>query len=385
MQRRSVRLVPFFLAALVLFASCGAKEIPFTISNGGRIVLEANVNGTTGKFFWDTGSWVSQVNCRTDNLKWVRTDTVMQLGDSPNIKTFAINGVSIGGVRVAAKSEITGVPEVLTREILAPEGLDGMLGLEIFNGYWCEVSFSRMKIILHKTRPVSFAKSQRAWLENGYVYTSVDVDGTPVNFVVDTGTPNGMRFPDSVVRAANRANCLKVLSPGLQDIHLVKTGKITAFGDTFEGKNILTDSPFAQVSLSGGIGVIGVSFLYHYDLLFDLTNLDRLKTSGLWYSARNISFAQNYGMLDALPSTGVLGWYRANGGLVVGYILADSPLGRAGVTPKSVIAKINGKSVSDITDAELSGLFYTSRAPASFTLLEDGVEKTVTAVMDSPR
>ena len=53
---------------------------------------------------------------------------------------------------------------------------------------------------------------------------------------------------------------------------------VTAQG-TFEGKNILTDSPFAQTGMSGGTGVIGVAFLFHYDLLFDLTNLDRLKTS----------------------------------------------------------------------------------------------------------
>jgi hypothetical protein len=33
------------------------------------------------------------------------------------------------------------------------EGYDGILGTRIFEGYWCELSFSKKKIILQKEKP----------------------------------------------------------------------------------------------------------------------------------------------------------------------------------------------------------------------------------------
>jgi hypothetical protein len=79
-----IRLTPFFgdrmkiLTKMIFFLfvflfSCdGRKEIPFELTEGGEIVVKSNVNGTNGKFMWDTGAFISAVNCDFDNLHFSR-------------------------------------------------------------------------------------------------------------------------------------------------------------------------------------------------------------------------------------------------------------------------------------------------------------------------
>ncbi|MDR1218812.1 MAG: hypothetical protein LBK73_04295, partial [Treponema sp.] len=60
-------------AVIIMHASCvdnAALRIPFALENE-RIVVEADVNGTAGRFIWDSGSNISWVNCRFDNLQYI--------------------------------------------------------------------------------------------------------------------------------------------------------------------------------------------------------------------------------------------------------------------------------------------------------------------------
>ena len=62
----------FVIFVVGLLVSCdNPKAIPFELTEGGRIVVKANVNVTSGRYFWDTGMSISQVNCRVDNLVFI--------------------------------------------------------------------------------------------------------------------------------------------------------------------------------------------------------------------------------------------------------------------------------------------------------------------------
>lgn len=139
---KNVKFILFIASICLIFLSCDSpKVIPFTLTNTNRIILEADVNGTKGKYFWDTGSFLSQVDCRVDNLKFSSSSSFAQNHTSSNLSYYLIDGITVNGVWVSAKSEVSNIPESLRNDILTPENIDGVLGINIFDGYWCEVSF----------------------------------------------------------------------------------------------------------------------------------------------------------------------------------------------------------------------------------------------------
>jgi hypothetical protein len=59
-----VTRITLFLFIFAFFSCDGRKEIPFELANN-RIILNANVNGTSGRFMWDTGAQISIVSYST--------------------------------------------------------------------------------------------------------------------------------------------------------------------------------------------------------------------------------------------------------------------------------------------------------------------------------
>jgi hypothetical protein len=121
-----------------LFISCNSniKIIPFELPEFGRIVVKAEVNGTKGKFLWDTGMDISQVNCRFDNLEFISTGFSEILRSVEELDYYTLPEITIGGVRLKTATEITKVQKRV-QELVEPEGLDGILGINVFHGYWC--------------------------------------------------------------------------------------------------------------------------------------------------------------------------------------------------------------------------------------------------------
>lgn len=378
----SKKVETIYLALLVciagLFVSCDtATEIPFTVSNAGRIVVEANVNGTAGKFFWDTGA-ASHVNCRLDNLTVSNTDDYSELHSQESLTFYKLNEITFGGSRVKAHSLVTKISASLQKEILYPEGLDGCLGMDVFEGYWCEVSFSKGRIILHSGKPAYFAKRIPVILEGDKFVVLGTIDGNSVRFLIDTGTPNAMRFPESIIQKKTKDDFVTVLTTTIQNYHLVKTRSISVFDDTLKDKYALTDSPFFSAGMSGGTGVLGVTYLRNYNLLFDLSALRTAKTSGLYYSPCASEKDRNYYLMTKAPATGILWATKAPSGVEVVYIIKDGPLNKVGVAPKSIISKINGKPTSALSDADLYAALTVPASSTEYTLLENDKERTVT-------
>ncbi|MDR0645338.1 MAG: hypothetical protein LBG05_10635 [Treponema sp.] len=374
-------LFSFFI--FVLFFSCDNKKyISFELTESNRIILNATVNGKSGRFFLDTGSSFSQFDCDFGNLDFSHKHfaSFPFLDAREELNFYYLPEVIIDNVRLKSISEIARTTEDLRNQLLEPEGLDGVLGINVFAGFYTEISFSKDKIILHKKKPTQFEKSVPVNLESNYFCVSVDIDGKQAPFIIDTGAPGGIYFPPTSIRGKMKNEYVRILLPKRQNIlvktrevYLVKTNKISVFDDIFENKIIVTNSPWRfDANISTSRGMLGVEFLKNYDLLFDFTNLP-FSTSALYYKNINAERDEKELFLseetsERILASGIYSFYRTPEGITLG-IIAGSVLNvEYGITEKTVITKIDGKPAQRISDAALREMDISK--VKDFTVLE---------------
>ena len=127
------RILLIIIIFIITLVSCNSRiELPFTLTENNRIVFDANVNGKEGKYFWDTGAYASHANCNMDNLEPAYNGSMAMLNDSDNLSYYTLNQITISGVEIKSVSEVTRITDSLKRKILDIEGLDGMLGINVF-------------------------------------------------------------------------------------------------------------------------------------------------------------------------------------------------------------------------------------------------------------
>jgi hypothetical protein len=377
----------FFLP--VLFFSCGnPKEIPFE-STGNRIIVNATINGKSGRFFWDTGTSISQFDCNFSNLDFSRRLPLgwAFFGVREELDSYYLPEITIGRVRLKTRTEIAEVSDALNDNIIEPEGLDGVLGIGVFAGYWCEVSFSKEKIILHKEKPPRFEKLIPVSLYRNQFRVSVDADGKGAPFMIDTGDPGGIRFPPSIILGKTKDEYEKVLVPPnrdavpvrSRDVYLVKTNRIALFDDVFENETIITNSPIRyDANMATTMGNLGIEFLKGYDLLFDFTNLPS-SASGLYYKRIDTEGDKEFFLSDnalkRVLETGIHSFYRVPEGVTLGIIKGSVLNTEYGITEKTVITRIDGKPVQEISNTDMWNMDIAG--VKNFTVLENGNERTL--------
>ncbi|MDR3046090.1 MAG: hypothetical protein LBU51_00560 [Bacteroidales bacterium] len=333
-------------------------EIPFSLEDN-AIILEARVNGKEGRYIWDTGSPGSYVDINVNNLKRIRTSILTYNGKSEEIGIYRLKNITISGIRINAHSWVTNVSSTLN----SIDGYDGLLGYTIFNGYWCELSFSKGKILLHKERPKYFTKFVSAELINRFYYYCIPatIDGKPTHFIIDTGEPRAMLFPKSLVVEKNSNVYSKVFSNGLvEEYYLVKTDSLRILDETYFDKYIMTNSFVSENtndSQLDNVGVLGINFLKNYDLLLDFTDLYNSKAGEVFYEPHIPVQDREYGFysyITHVPQFGILNFHFNDRGIVIDSILENSiAYEKFGIRPNMNITKINGRDIHDISKEEL--------------------------------
>jgi hypothetical protein len=379
MWKPTAKIFLFFAVSIFLFSCDGRKEISFEVANN-RIILNAVINGKNGRFFWDTGADVSLFDCDLSNLEFCSSGVMAFYFENPEeVNYYYLPEIIIDGVRLKGVSVITRTTASLRNRTLEPEGLDGVLGINVFEGYWCELSFSKKKIILHKKKPARFEKFVPVRLEGNYFCITTDIDEKQSPFIVDTGA-QGMYFPPSVVVGHTENEYRKILSK-MRDIYLVKTNKISIFDDVFENKAIVTNSIFRwDDNIATTRGLLGIEFLKDYDLLFDFTNL-AFSTSGLYYKRLNVErdekklFPLEGALLERILESGIYSFYRSLEGITLGIIEGSFLNKEYGITERTIITKINGKAVREMSDTELWNMDIFK--VKDFTILDNGEERTM--------
>jgi hypothetical protein len=346
--------------------------------------VDAVVNNRSGRFVFDTGTTESYFDAGAENLLTASYTRTVHEGQPANAPIYALNKITIGGAELKTRSWLITRSDIIKQ--VKSEGYDGILGTRVFEGYWCELSFSKNKIILRKERDENFTGHAPAIILNKYnadFHIPVTIDNEVFYFNVDTGVHEGIYFPDGVTRFKTAAEYREVLSDEeVPQYHLVKTGSIQILDETYNGVSILTNSFLASRwddASYNDMGLIGIAFLKYYDLLFDFTDLRRGKTTGLYYEPNTPAEKRDYGFygfIKEAPEFGVLNIGETNGGIFIRSVLTDSAAYRVfGLRPGTVIAEINGRNVEALTG---EGLF--SAAVESVTVVEDGGRRTISGL-----
>jgi hypothetical protein len=272
--------------------------------------MEVTIDGKTGKYAWSMlSNTCTSLNIDSD---W---PPIFPNCVGDRTKDYLPQELVIGGIPVKVR---TTVGPALSNDYLNPYGLSGILGGNVFAGYWCEVSFSTQKIILHRQKPAGYTQSAKGhFLANNVLLIPGIVDGTDYGFVISGGSKSSLLGPISIPLAAvaekpagkyapfaSKGEHFQYLSKD-RTFYWVKTGTLQVLGDTFWGIVAGTDpdlylDEFGIMFLGRAIGmrtgILTWDFLKNYDHLFDFTSLSGFGTSTewntspettIWYAARS--------------------------------------------------------------------------------------------------
>jgi hypothetical protein len=366
-------------------------EIPFVLRNK-RITVEAIVNGKRGRFVFDTGSTESYASVKTMNLSRYGHTITLYKGKNTTVEIYNLPKIVFNNVELRTRSWIINRSDFIAKS--QNDGFDGILGAGVFEGYWCELSFSKSKIILYKEKPdyyTNFSPVKILDKYNADFFIPCVIDGETFYFDIDTGAPAGLYFPDGLIKFKKMDDYREIMSsdPGAEIYHLVKTDLIHLLDETYTEYFVMTNSPYSARNddTYNDFGILGIDFLKYYDFLFDYRDLREGKSTGLYYKANTPVEERNYGVysfIKAVPEFGILNTTGFNkSGFVVHRILKDSiAYEMFGFRPNMTITRINGKPIAEIPQEELfeSSSYLTFD---NYTILEEDTERTILSPLKS--
>lgn len=375
----------FFIAYTTKVKYQESIEIPFILDTNNRIVLNAAIDGKEGQYIFDTGSAVSLADINTANL-WLHGYSFRYREGKRYIQwNYLLKKIRFNDVDVNADSWITNDP--FARKNLIKSDYDGLLGIMTFEGYWCELSFSKSKIILHKEKPDNFIKSVSAKVESKYrpqIDVPIEVDGNEIYLMIDTGLPFAFAFPSGLIDYKTSDKITEVSSIEEEGplYYMIHTNSISFLDETYANNFILTR---AIREKRGGkkyrnAGLVGINILKYYDLLFDLTSLRKGKTTEMYYQPNAPLEERDYGFFSfnkEPPYLGILNYNYIGKGIFILSMLKNS-IGQTcfGIDPGDIITQINGTSSLTFSQNEITNSDFI-RNIQEFVVLENGIERIV--------
>jgi len=391
-------VVCFLLFAFVLLHSCvgnANKEkentmdstdglvIPFVIENR-RMMVEATINGKSGKFEFDTGAEISLIPEARGGFP------LFGLGYNGKrfylLPTYRVRSVEFANGAVRAKSELVKKYHLP----LVEDDEDGILGNGIFAGYWVEMSFSRNEIVLHREIPERFERAAHVPLlaRNRFIQEikfSINIDGEEVPFVIDTGLPYALFFPGYISEGMSGDALRRVVSSNDRDqiVHypIMQTKSIKILDVTFDDKFVVGNSYIGERRSGKKVGLMGLDFMQHYDFLFDYRReAYNGSPEGMRFIPLRAPEERDYGVYsfwETVPEFGIIRVASTQKeGIVIRELLADSEAYALGLRPDSVITQLDGESAASFSPDEIANPYFYDRF-TEFTARIDGVEVTL--------
>jgi hypothetical protein len=359
--------------------------IPFSLENN-RIVLDAVINGQKGRFLFDSGIMHSTIGVGARGLFPIAYTRRIYNEKLRIVLVYSLNKIQFGDVPVKARSWLINRNDIITH-LKEEEGYDGLLGIRSFEGYWCELSFSKNAIILHKQKPEHYTEYVPLKTLSKYdpLYLPVIIDGNEFLMNIDTGMRVAFKFPRDVIEYKNPDEMSEIVSNGeVQHYYLVKTNSLSILDETYNDVLIMNNSysGYRPSSLyRHDKGLIGLGFMKHYDFLFDYRELRKGKTTGMYYKSITPSPERNYGFFSFMkeaPDPGIFDFSFSEEGLEILDILKDSiAYTEYGLRPGTVITKINDEPVINFSKEELVDPSFFHRVTDFSILNEKGDEETI--------
>jgi hypothetical protein len=352
--------------------------IPFRFENN-RVIFEVTINEKTGIFFFDTGAPVSLINANIpiDNLQYLGNVDVTSMGIREKSKVYRLKTITINDITLNINSAIIPASEKHITSSL--DGFDGILGIDIFNGYWCEISFSKNALILHKEKPDYFTQSVFCEYtrdgEDFYISMPVNVDNQIVYFAIDTGMPQAIFFHKSMINKKQKEDYTRFFTNDrIKKSYFVRTKLFTIFDEHFTDKWVITNSYHSEN------GLLGIDFLKYYDILLDLTDMSETRTSLVYYKPIVPAEERNYGyysFITNVPASGILKIRNHCKGIIIDDIIEDSPAYKEfGLRPNMIITRLNGIPLEEIPWETLSSPSFPDTVKEC-TVLKNNKERTI--------
>ncbi len=383
--------ISLFCMFSVLFVSCANTNkdptpeysFPFTFEDN-RIILVANIDGSFGKFIFDTGCEGIITSTPINNLKKITRpyDRLTLLGSTKKYDAYAIDTIKLNSTVFPTSTFVLHSDTKLV-------GFDGFIGLSVFKGYYVEVSFTKNTISLYKEKPKGYSKYiQVLFDKQSCPYVQIAIDGITSPFLFDTGNPLNIVFPLPIASSIDRKKYQKIIS--LDKDYESYRVNIGSYDDGFRVyKNITGDSnPPSNLNnsvLYARKGNLGLDYLKHLDFVIDNRGAS---IANLYY--RNRNFFANFligrkgtwtlnGRPNAQYNTnGISGWTIDNNKLLITSVIENGKAITAGIIPGTEVLLINKRDQKSYSYRKIDDLLLFNRKTIVLTCVINNQPKDIT-------
>ncbi len=358
--------VSFFLAACSDNKNIAAYTFPFSFENN-RIILVATIDGSSGKFLFDTGCEGIITNTPIKTLeKTVRAyDHYYLLGSVKKYTAYAVDSIKLYSTPFSVSTFALQSDTKLV-------GFDGIIGLSVFKGYFVEVSFTDNQIRLYKDKPKGYPNNVSIYFDNqSCPYLQINIDGINSPFLLDTGSPMNIIFPLPTASCIDRSKYQKIISRDMNyESYRVS---INYYDDGFRVFKHITGNSNPLSTLNNGElfsrkGNLGLDYLKHFDFVIDnrgypITHLMYKNRSVIanFYPGRQGFWYLNGRANAQYNNFGIDGWNKDGEKLFISSVIDKGQAIEAGVLPGTQVLQINNKEVSTYTNKQIENLFLFSK------------------------
>ena len=373
---KNIPIILFCFVSSFIFISCETPlVIPFELSEN-RVLFDAKVNGVSSKYMWDTGAFLTQVDCSFDNLQYLATTSYSLLGSSEDLSYYKLDEITFNNSTVVkANSKISKLSKT-NKKMLDNKKIIGVLGNNIFNGYWDHISFSDSKIYLYKSKPFLLYNHSPVSFENDNIVINANINQKKMPVIFDTGAFGDFLFSDSL-KTYLGTEYKEISSNSNKKIFLVKISNINFLNINKNNLWALTDGVHYQTTLSGMRGNIGVNFIKTYDWLIDYSNLEKMKSSKIYFRKNKLNMDASNTLIETIPKTGIVKVGVTENGIYILYIETNCELAKKGLAPGSLIIRINDKDYRSYTKEDLIELIYNPKDKVTYTISNNKIQTII--------
>lgn len=366
------RLIFVVVSALIVLTNCSRKtepiadySFPFTYDNN-RIVMVATIDGSIGKYFFDTG--VEGVITSTPIKTLTETkrpyENYYLLGSIHKFKAYLLNSIQFNSTSFPVSTFIQKSDTKLV-------GFDGAIGLSVFKGYFVEVSFTDNMIRLYKSKPSKYARKVPIYFDNqSCPYLQVNIDGINIPFLIDTGSPNNIVFPLPTANCIARSKYQKIIS--LNERYESYRVNIDFYDDGFRVFKKITGNSNPLNNLNNSVlfsrnGNLGLDYLQLFDFIIDnrghpistLYYKNRKFITNFYPGRRGIWFLNRHANAQ-YNNYGIDSWIINDKKLYITSVIENHPAITAGIKPGTEVIRINNRNANDYTSKQLEKMFLFS-------------------------
>lgn len=382
----------FFLVitALLVITTCSDKtneptadySFPFSLEDN-RITMIATIDGSIGKFFFDTGVEGIITNTPIKTLQETKRpyEHYYLLGSLHQYKAYKIDNITLYSTSFPVSTFVLNSDTKLV-------GFDGVIGLSVFKGYFVEVSFTDNQIRLYKTKPTRYTKKVSIYFDyQSCPYLQVNVDGINIPFLFDTGSPMNIIFPLPTANCIDRKKYQKIVS--LDDDYESYRVNINYYDDGFRVFKHITGNSNPLSTLNNGAlfsrnGNLGLDYIKHFDFVIDnrgypissLYYINRSFIANFYPGRKGVWFLNGHANAQ-YNKFGIDGWEIQDNKLYISSVIEKDPAFTAGIKPGTEILKINNKDVKQYSYTQLSNILLFSKKKLSLICVINRKEQEV--------